>query len=126
MRAGAPSVNPLGRPRGARGLAQYVAEQTRDGQELIDRLLELSRNPETPIRERLAATQAALDRCVGRPLQPSEINLSLEQNSWSPPPGWSLWGPDERASYLAEFRARALQLAAGGDVIDVGGDDEEV
>lgn len=102
------SGNKLGRPKGAAGIAKYVAEQTNDGQELIDRLLELSRSARTPIRERLAATTALLDRAVGKALQPSEMVLAL-----SPLPDVeriAAMTPAERLAWLDAERAR-LRLA---------------
>lgn len=111
MRPGAPSLNPSGRPRGAKGLAAYVAEQTSDGRELVDRLLELSRDPKAPIRERFAATTALLDRAVGKPLQPSEIQMSIER-AIEYPPGWEQLEPGQRSAWLVAHRAR-LMLESG-------------
>ncbi len=110
MRPGAPSVNPSGRPKGAAGLARYVAEQTNDMRELVDRLLELSRDEDTPIRERLHATFALLDRGAGKPLQPQEIALA----HWDATPSIASALPPQVAfTILAAIReARALPAPA--------------
>lgn len=68
---GMPSPNPGGRPKGASALARYVRQQTRDGKELVDRLLQLARMPATTAqarRECRAACEALLDRGFGKPL----------------------------------------------------------
>lgn len=111
MRPGAPSLNPNGRPRGAKGIAAYVAEKTSDGRELVDRLLELSRDPKAPIRERFSATTALLDRAVGRPLQPSEIQLSIE-HTIEYPVTWATMAPGDRSAWLTAHRARILEAGS--------------
>jgi hypothetical protein len=65
--------NPAGRPKAVRGyaaqLARYIADQTRDGFELVDRLLELSRAEAhtAPLRNvKRAATEALLERLAGK------------------------------------------------------------
>lgn len=70
---GGPSPNPAGRTRSAssRGqdLAREICKQTRDGAELLDRLLEISRQSrDTPMlaREAIAATVWLLERVAGK------------------------------------------------------------
>ena len=98
------SGNPTGRPRGAAGLARFIADQTKDGHELVDRLLALSRSESAPPREVLTATLALLDRLAGKPMQPSELALtgSLESpvtRDWSGVP------IEERRELLARIKA---------------------
>ncbi len=53
-------------------LAEYLAHQTRDGEEMIDRLLEIARQPRsTPdrAREARAAITWILERIGGKPVQ---------------------------------------------------------
>jgi len=108
------SGNPSGRPRGAAGLARYVAEQTDDGRELIDRLLHLSRDPEAPVREATSATMALIDRLAGKPMQPSEIAMQIEATASAPalPAAFASWTPDQRLEWLDRERARRA-LPAG-------------
>lgn len=109
MVKGAPSINPSGRPKGAAGIARYVAEQTNGGQELVDRLLELSRDTKGPVRERVGATLALLDRLAGRPMQPTEIMMQLEA-----PVGGGLprefysWPEDKRRAFIDAHAVRQL------------------
>jgi len=113
MVKGAPSLNPTGRPKGAAGLAKYIAQETDDGRELIDRLLALSRDPRAPVREATAATFALLDRLAGRPMQPSEISLAMSDQM---PVGLILAMPArERLAWLDAERARRALPAGGGD-----------
>lgn len=68
---GSPAMHPAGRPSGspvtAAGLARYIASQTENGYELVDRLLVLMRNGGSPKEQRLAA-ESLLDRLIGKPL----------------------------------------------------------
>ncbi len=100
------SGNVLGRPIGSKGISKLVGKQTRDGAELIERLLELSRNPKTPIRERLAATTALLDRYAGRPLSPSEVSLTLAEPLRAEVV--LALHPSQRLAFLDAERARRL------------------
>ena len=98
------SGNASGRPKGAAGLARYIAERTKDGHELVDRLLALSRSESAPVRDVAAATLALLDRLVGKPMQPAELALST---TGTPVPGrdFSSLPIDERRELLARLRA---------------------
>ena len=98
------SGNATGRPKGAAGIARYIGEQTKDGHELVDRLLALSRSESAPVRDVAAATLALLDRLVGKPMQPSELALST---TGTPVPGrdWSALPLDERRELLDRLRA---------------------
>lgn len=102
------SGNPSGRPKGAAGLARYIAEQTEDGHELVDRLLALSRSESAPVREATAATFALLDRMAGKPMQPSEIVMAFESPPMAYPTDWDSMLPDERRAYLLRYRQRQL------------------
>lgn len=106
MVKGGKSLNPNGRPKGAAGIAKYVASQTNGGAELIDRLLELSRSPKTPVRERLAATSALLDRVAGKALQPSQIAMTLSE---APKASALLQiAPEHRLAALDAWRAQKV------------------
>jgi hypothetical protein len=122
MKPGAPSVNPSGRPKGAAGLARLVAEQTRDGAELVERLLKLSRDAKAGARERLGATLALLDRLAGRPLQSTELTVVAEAHVGDEDlSGLSV----EQLAELEALEARRDAIMAAGavpddhDVIDV-------
>ena len=102
------SGNPSGRPKGAAGIAKLVAERTGDGAALVDRLLELSRDPDCSIRERLGATLALLDRLAGKPMQSSEVK-SLTLNASIPPlPPLAHLSYEQRLAALDEYRSRCL------------------
>lgn len=108
------SGNPSGRPRGAAGLAKYIAERTDGGRELVDRLLELSRDDDAPERERNAATMALLDRMVGKPMQPSEVQMTVDAgNVIAYPVGWNELSAAERANWLRDHRRRLLNAGGG-------------
>jgi len=98
------SGNVLGRPKGAAGIARYIGEQTKDGHELVDRLLVLSRSESAPVRDVAAATMALLDRFAGRPMQQGELLLST---TGTPVPGRDFGSLpiDERRELLARLRA---------------------
>ncbi len=108
------SGNPSGRPRGAAGVARYVAEQTDGCRELIDRLLELARDERANVRGRFAAVSALLDRGLGKALQPSEIALAISSEHSIPYPSrWhEMSGPD-RAGWLAAHRQNLLSSGGG-------------
>ncbi len=111
------SGNPSGRPRGAAGLARYIAAQTNDGLELVDRLLSLARDPDAPKREATGAVMALLDRLAGKPMQPSEIALAVAPSHLEPA-SWSSLTPAERVLELGRIRAAVvagtpLQLTEG-------------
>ena len=97
------SGNALGRPKGAAGLARFIGEQTKDGHELVDRLLALSRSESAPVRDVLAATMALLDRLAGKPMQPSELALSTGTPTLAR--DWASMPLGERRELLARLRA---------------------
>lgn len=102
------SGNPSGRPASAVSIAKKVAAETRNGDELIERLIELSRDPQCPIRERLAATFALIDRMAGKPMAPSEVSLAVSQGEKTLPDEWdSMTGP-QRLAWCDATRQRAL------------------
>jgi hypothetical protein len=106
------SGNPLGRPRGAAGIARYAAEQTKDGAELVDFLLAVMRDTTYPKRERLAACTALLDRVAGKPLQPSEVALVNAGDDVELPGNWHSMSDVERATWLRVYRATLLGAGA--------------
>jgi hypothetical protein len=66
-RAGHPSPNPGGRPK---GLASLVREQTKDGQELVRFMLGVLRGRKAPLRLRMEAAAWLADRGFGKVSQP--------------------------------------------------------
>lgn len=110
------SGNRAGRPKGGAGVAAYIRQQCGDDlHELIDRLLELSRDPRCPIRERVGATMHLLDRAVGKPLA-TEVSLRLH-DAPQLPAGFAAWPVEQRSEYLLDLRRHALQ-GASDDVVD--------
>lgn len=83
MVKGAPSLNPFGRPRGARGLAAHAAAITDDGRTALDFLAEVMASPKAPLRERVQAALALLDRVGGKPMQAVQLDaqISHEHNA---------------------------------------------
>ena len=103
------SGNPLGRPKSAISIAKHVSRETNDGAELVDRLLEISRNEKCPLRERLQATSVLLDRLAGRPLQPSEVALAIaSESAITYPPRWHEMSLGERGTWLLAHRSHLL------------------
>lgn len=98
------SGNKLGRPKGAAGLAKYAAEKTNNGQDVIDFLLSVMRNTRAGIKTRIEAAKALLDRTAGKPMQPSEIAMTLDQR----PVGEILlqMAPENRLQFLDGLRAK--------------------
>ena len=112
MVPGKPSLNPLGRPKGAAGLARYVAEQTQDGQELIDRLLQASRGEVQLTRGQEAATLALIDRVAGKPISQSlNVHQTLEPATLLPE-NWDALPEAEQDRWLDDLERRVL--ASGG------------
>lgn len=101
------SGNPVGRPRGSRGISAYIAEKTNGYRELIDGLLDLARDPQTSSREKLGAYQALLDRGIGRPMNRHEI-LSMSMNLTPLPAGFESLPYESKMRILDEYRAAAL------------------
>jgi hypothetical protein len=115
------SGNPGGRPRGSAGLARYIAQQTDDGRELADRLLEISRDPKARPKDRLDATNALVDRFAGKPVTQSyQERLNLDAPAL--PPGFASWSQTARDSYLDDVRRDAL-TDGRADVIDLENDE---
>jgi hypothetical protein len=72
------SGNVNGRPKGSTGLAKYAASMTRDGFDVIDFLVGVMNDKTWGKRERVQAASILLDRVAGKPLQPSELAISLD------------------------------------------------
>lgn len=116
MVKGAPSVNPSGKPPGAAGLARYIASQTNDGFELVDKLLAIARSDDTAPRQREAAILALLDRLAGRPVTPIAAQIeNMTRTTPVLPPSWSSLSADERRSWLQTNVPSAFGLASGGE-----------
>lgn len=77
------SGNPGGRPK---GLVRTIREQTRDGAELVEFMLEVFRGQfrRATLKDRIASATWLADRCYGRPLNglsaapPPEMDESAE------------------------------------------------
>ena len=74
MRKGGPSINPSGRPKGAVGLAKYIASQTDDCKELVDRWIKMMRSGSD--REALGAPTLLAAYAVGRPMSITELHVT--------------------------------------------------
>ena len=66
------SGNPGGRPPGAAGLAAQIREQTNNGQEILNLMLEVMRDTIRSIDRRLEAATWLTDRGFGKPAQTVE------------------------------------------------------
>ncbi len=78
FKKGAPSPNPTGRPKQARGLAQMLREQSNDGQMIADALLEIINNKKTKASDRLAAMTLWLSYAYGKPVTSVEISGGVQ------------------------------------------------
>lgn len=100
------SGNPGGRPK---GLAAYIREQTQDGKELVDFLLDVMRGKEKlfcKMGDRMKAVEMLIDRSEGRVKQvvdePEDGNKQRVD--------WTKLTDDE-FRILGEIRTRLLALA---------------
>ena len=104
------SGNPLGRPKGAAGVAAEVMARTNDGSDLIDVLLKVALSAHCPPRDRIAAARELLDRGIGRPLTTTEIRATV---ATALPEGWALMSPAERIAFAD--RLELIALAPGAE-----------
>ncbi len=58
------SGNPAGKPPGTRGLIRFLRESTRDGRELIEKLLEIARNGGEADTDQLKALTYLVDKVL--------------------------------------------------------------
>src|SRR5262249_16231815 len=65
------SGNPNGRPRGTREFAELIAHETRNGEEMLEQLLAMMRDPAH--EDHLKAIEVLLDRMLGRAPQTLEL-----------------------------------------------------
>lgn len=64
--------------RNARQFAELIQERTDGGKVLLERLMSMVDDPLVAAHTRLAAIQTLLDRGMGKPMQPVEINHELK------------------------------------------------
>jgi len=101
------------------GERYYIAQQTDDGRELVDALLDIVRTDDQPKRV-IDACLALLDRYAGRPLQSHEV-LSATVTLDRPPASWDSLSLDEKRAAIAERLARG-PVAALPSGVDGEGD----
>lgn len=77
MRAGAPSLNPKGRPPRGQSLAERVRRRV-DVDELIDGLANIAADPAAKHADRIAAAREILDRGYGKALASIDVHASAE------------------------------------------------
>jgi len=113
MRAGAPSLNPAGRPKRGESFAERVRAIV-DLDKLIEFLDETARDPGAKMEHRLAAAAQLLDRAVGRPVATVELEASVQAATARPSVDWSRVPLERRLEILAALReARALPSGSG-------------
>ncbi len=66
---GAPPANPGGRPPGTKGLAALARAACRDGEEIVDYMASVLRNPKADTKDRMQAAAWLADRGWGKPVQ---------------------------------------------------------
>ena len=115
MRAGAPRVNPSGRPAGSAGVAELLRELTGDYRRICERLVRMSDNVNNEFTENQQrwATEIILDRGLGRPMQSSEIHAQIAATVAPAgpqlPDGWLDLDERKREAWLnANLPPRAL------------------
>jgi len=62
-----------GRPRGSKGIAAYIKDNTNNLKELIDMALDLLRNERTVTKDKITLLNMLLDRSIGRPIQHQQL-----------------------------------------------------
>lgn len=106
------SGNRAGRPKGFRGVARLIMQETCDGAELVEWALEVWRDPSRSFGERQAAHAWLADRALGKPLQSMDLSASLEVSAGLPA-GWDSLPSADRERYLD--RLIAGELPSGSD-----------
>ncbi len=114
FRAGHRAPAGSGRPRGFRGLAKLVAEETRDGAELAEFVLGIFRDPDADPKMRWDALTWLSDRGFGKPIAVSDMSIAIEAPSATGlPGGWAQLTREDREHWLATNMPKAL--ASGED-----------
>jgi hypothetical protein len=67
------SGNPGGRPKGAHRFAALIRKHTHHGRELIDFALQVMRDEQTPLRDRLRAMEFLAERMLGKAVQAVDL-----------------------------------------------------
>jgi hypothetical protein len=106
MRAGAPSLNPNGRPRRGDALAEKVRGQT-DGTDLIKLLLGIAHAPHAKMSDRIHAARELLNRGWGQPIATTEVDATINAPD-ALPATWDEMPRSEREQYL-----RGLGISVG-------------
>lgn len=119
------SGNPSGRPKGFKGLAAAIREQTSDGKDLVDFALKIFRgqpDEKTKIAPNLQMRWDAMvwltDRGFGRAVTPIDLNVGEDSHMAD----LDMSGVPFAALQAADNALRAIEAASGPKVIDV--DDE--
>ena len=106
MRAGAPSLNPSGRPRRGDALAEKVRAQT-SGDDIIKFLLGVVNAPHCRMTDRIHAARELLSRGWGQPVAVSEVDATINAPD-ALPATWDAMPRTEREAYL-----RSLGISVG-------------
>lgn len=114
---GCASLNPSGRSKLGPGIARQIAAATRDGEDLVEFVLGVWKDPESSPRQRWQALEWLTDRGAGKAMQASEVSLAIDAavgSAGAPrlPADWTELTGSERHDWLREHAP--LALARGG------------
>ena len=110
------SGNPSGKPKGVRAFRRAIARGTRSGKALIELALQIASDAEASDRDRLDAAKFLAAYLYGKPVAPSEVELTARAERPMPP-----WAQAEMAAYApAQLEAARKALRSPpADAADV-------
>ena len=109
----------MGRPR---SLAQVAREMSNEGQDLLDALYQIARDPTVPAADRIKAANSFLDRAHGKPVESVKLQaMHLVAQVERPAVDFAALPPEAHTAFqklLSRIGAPALP-PADSDVLDV-------
>jgi hypothetical protein len=114
------SGNPNGRSAAmagmAKAMARRIAAETGDGEELVDAMLKLMRDPEAKLADRTAAVFWLAERGAGKAPAQVDVGVTVESATDVLPGNWEQMSPRERERWLDAAFPAPLALVSGEEV----------